>query len=139
MFTTIILATVLAQQPQIASHDKQIAIMEQIKAARAAKGTPAVSPTSRPLTPPKSPSDMTPKERLALKKSRYRAFQANQDAREAAQAAADKAEAIRMLPFQLEMQRQQLNAATAKYQADQRLAGDRAIANGLKGVTAPPY
>lgn len=126
----------VAVSAPIADHDRQIAIMAKIKAEREAKqGGPATAA----VAPPKSPSDATPRDRLRAKRAGYRAFQARQDAAEAAQIKAMKAEQLRMMPYMLEFNRQQTAAATARYQADQRLRGDKAIANGLKGVTAPPY
>lgn len=121
----------------ITDHDRQLEIMARIKAEREAKqGGPATAPRA---ATPRSPGDMGFRERLRAKKAGYRAFQARQNAAEAAQIKAMKEEQLRLMPYMLELNRQQTAAATARYQADQRLRGDKAIANGLKGVTAPPY
>lgn len=151
MLSTLIVATLLTQAPTVTSHarqadttpavtahDRQLELIARIKAEREAKGGNPAS-TTKPAAGVKSPTDLNFRDRLKAKKARYRAFQTQQDAVEAAQIQAAKAEALRLLPYQLEFQRQQTAAATARYQADQRLAGDKAIANGLKGVTAPPY
>ena len=119
------------------AHDRQLELIAKIKAERASKS--AVTPKTTQAYSPKSPSDLNFRSRLKAKRAGYRAFQAQQDAAEAAQIKAAKAEQMRMMPYMLEYQRQQTAAPTARYQADQRLAGDKAIANGLKGVTAPPY
>jgi hypothetical protein len=44
-----------------------------------------------------------------------------------------------LLPYQLKAQEDMLRYQADIYAADQRLRGDRALANGFAGVSTPPY
>jgi hypothetical protein len=140
MLSLVIAASIVLQQPkaEIASPAKQQAIMAQIKAERAAKDAKPGAAATKPATPV-SPSDVSPKAKAQARRAAWRAHNARQEALEAARQAQQRREALMLLPYQLKAQEDMLRYQADIYAADQRLRGDRALANGFAGVSTPPY